>query len=149
MNYKILLAGLIVLLSIGIVFFVRINQNSDVNVSTTGNVVNDNSVNTVNANSGGSVNSSTGNSNQARGITSNVLSQHSSRSDCWIVFEGKVYDLTSFLPKHSGGVQAIAQYCGTNGFENAFIGQHGRSKISMLMKVGTLIGDFSVVGSAK
>lgn len=29
--------------------------------------------------------------------------KHSSAKDCWMVVNGKVYDLTSFAPNHPGG----------------------------------------------
>ena len=32
-------------------------------------------------------------------------------------------------------------------FKNAFERKHGTSKVSLLMKVGTFIGDFDVMGS--
>lgn len=28
--------------------------------------------------------------------------KHDRRDDCWVVIEGKVYDVTSFLPHHPG-----------------------------------------------
>ncbi len=83
----------------------------------------------------------------ASGITITELATHNSRSDCWIVYQKKVYDITSFLPRHPGGINAIARHCGTQGFENAFVQQHGTSKVSMMMKVTTFIGDFDVVGT--
>ena len=74
------------------------------------------------------------------------LADHASSASCWIVFQSNVYDITAFLPRHPGGVNAIAQYCGTTGFEQAFTTKHGTSKVAMFMKVATLIGDASLVG---
>jgi len=55
--------------------------------------------------------------------------------------------VTSFLPRHPGSAGAISPFCGTSEeFAKAFTKQHGTSKVSNLMKVGTLIGDFDIVG---
>jgi len=75
------------------------------------------------------------------------LSSHNKEADCWVAYSGKVYDLTSWLPRHPGSAAAIAPYCGTSEeFSEAFIKQHGSTKVGMLMKVGTLMGDFEVRG---
>jgi len=34
------------------------------------------------------------------------ISKHSSADDCWIVVDGKVWDLTEFAPEHPGGPQS-------------------------------------------
>ncbi len=81
-------------------------------------------------------------------ISQSTLGQHASRDDCWVAYNGKVYDITSYLPRHPGGTNRILTYCGSaTEFENAFTRQHGTSKVSVLMNVGTFIGDFDVMGS--
>jgi cytochrome b involved in lipid metabolism len=40
-----------------------------------------------------------------------VVSAHDSETDCWIVLEGKVYDVTPFISSHPGG-EAILEGCG-------------------------------------
>lgn len=35
-----------------------------------------------------------------------------SRDNCWLIINGKVYDVTKFLSEHPGGVSAITPYCG-------------------------------------
>ena len=105
----------------------------------TGNVVLNN-VGIVGKNSGSSVNavSSSGNSGKI-GISD--LAKHNKLSDCWIGYDGKVYDITSFLPNHPGSAAAISPYCGTSEeFTNAFTKKHGTKK------VGVLIGDFQIQG---
>lgn len=81
------------------------------------------------------------------GITMAEFTKHNTPQDCWIVYQNKVYDITSFLPRHPGGVNAIARHCGKNTFEQAFVNQHGTRKVSMMMQVTTFIGDFDVVGT--
>lgn len=76
------------------------------------------------------------------GITLSELASHNSQSDCWVGYQGKVYDLTSFLPKHPGSAGAIAPYCGSSQeFQEAFQRQHGDSKASLFMKVAIYKGD--------
>ncbi len=76
-----------------------------------------------------------------------LLSKHDSVNDCWVSYNGKVYDLSSYLPKHPGSAGAIIPFCGTaDGFKNAFEQKHGTKMVSRLMNVGVLIGDFDVVG---
>ncbi|XP_038884358.1 cytochrome b5 [Benincasa hispida] len=50
------------------------------------------------------------------------VSQHSSNDDCWIIIDGKVYDLTSYLDEHPGGDDVIVAATGrdaTDDFEDA------------------------------
>ena len=76
------------------------------------------------------------------GVTETELSSHDSESNCWIGYEGKVYDVTDWLPKHPGSALAISPYCGTSDdFESSFIGQHGKSKVEKLMQEGIYKGN--------
>ena len=78
------------------------------------------------------------------GVTETELSMHDSESDCWIGYEGKVYDITDWLPKHPGSALVIEPYCGTSDdFESTFIGKHGKSKVEKLMQEGIYKGDLS------
>ena len=80
-------------------------------------------------------------------ITSEDLAKHNSKSDCWVAYSDKVYDITTFLPHHPGSSAAIEPYCGTSDeFQKAFTKQHGTTKVSMLMQVGMLMGYFNKVG---
>lgn len=87
------------------------------------------------------------NPSSSTGITQSELAKHNSKDDCWVVYNNKVYDVTSYIPRHPGGEQRIARTCGTLDFESDFTRQHGTSKVNLLMKVGTFIGDFDVVGN--
>lgn len=46
--------------------------------------------------------------------TSSVVASHGSQSDCWVIIQNKIYDVTSFMSSHPGGVSAIARNCGTD-----------------------------------
>lgn len=66
-------------------------------------------------------------------VTRNELSLHNTQGDCWVGYDSKVYDLTSWLPIHPGSAAAIAPYCGTyEEFQSAFTQQHRHSKVNML-----------------
>ena len=70
------------------------------------------------------------------------LAGHNKQNDCWISYQGKVYDITSFLPKHPGSAAAISPYCGTSSeFEEAFSDQHGTSQVNKLIREGTYKGE--------
>ncbi len=80
-------------------------------------------------------------------ISESALSNHNTETDCWVAYKGKVYDITSWLQKHPGGVNAILPYCGTSSaFQEAFTKKHGTTKVALLMKVGELIGDLKYQG---
>lgn len=36
------------------------------------------------------------------------ISKHAKTDDCWIVVNGKVYDLTTFAPNHPGGPDSVS-----------------------------------------
>lgn len=61
------------------------------------------------------------------GITLAEVAEHNSRTSCWSVIAGNVYDLTSWIPNHPGGEQRILNICGKDGTE-AFTGKHGQDE---------------------
>lgn len=40
------------------------------------------------------------------------VSQHNRSHDCWIIVQGKVYDVTKWLNKHPGGRRVLRHYAG-------------------------------------
>jgi cytochrome b involved in lipid metabolism len=42
------------------------------------------------------------------------VAKHNSENDCWIVIDGKVYDVTSYIESHPGG-KVMANFCGQDG----------------------------------
>jgi len=73
------------------------------------------------------------------GITAAVVAQHNSRTSCWTSINGSVYDLTSWIPKHPGGEQAILQLCGTDGSAK-FNRQHGGDSAKESVLAGFRVG---------
>lgn len=48
----------------------------------------------------------------ARVISTEELSRHATKEDCWLAVHGKVYDVSRFLMHHPGGPRVIEQYAG-------------------------------------
>lgn len=133
--YGVILFALVVFLIVG--FVVNLNENDASIDSSNG------------ASDSANVNSSSeqGTVSESSQISSEELAKHNSMTDCWAAYNGKVYDLTGWLPKHPGSAGAILPYCGTSSeFQNAFEKKHGKTKVALLMKVAILMGDFKVVG---
>ena len=40
-------------------------------------------------------------------ISASEVAKHATPEDCWIVVNGKVYDLTKFAPNHPGGADSM------------------------------------------
>ncbi|KAF5449497.1 hypothetical protein F2P56_029937 [Juglans regia] len=54
--------------------------------------------------------------------TMQEASQHNSKEDCWVVIDGKVYDVSSYLDEHPGGDDVVLAATGkdaTDDFEDA------------------------------
>jgi cytochrome b involved in lipid metabolism len=45
-------------------------------------------------------------------LTMAVVSQHDTSTDCWIVTNNSIYDITDYIPEYPGGGQAIIALCG-------------------------------------
>lgn len=43
------------------------------------------------------------------------VSKHNNANDCWVVIEGGVYNVTSYIPQHPGGPQTVIRSCGKDG----------------------------------
>ncbi|KAK8567367.1 hypothetical protein V6N13_105339 [Hibiscus sabdariffa] len=54
--------------------------------------------------------------------TMQEASQHNTKDDCWVVIDGKVYDVSSYLDEHPGGDDVVLAATGkdaTDDFEDA------------------------------
>ncbi len=78
----------------------------------------------------------------ANSYTLAQISTHKDATSCWSTINGGVYDLTTWIGGHPGGVQAILSICGKDG-SAAFNGQHGGQKMQenklATFKIGVLI----------
>ncbi|KDP26389.1 hypothetical protein JCGZ_17547 [Jatropha curcas] len=58
---------------------------------------------------------------QGKFFTLSEVSEHNNAKDCWLVIEGKVYDVTKFLEDHPGGDEVLLSATGkdaTDDFED-------------------------------
>lgn len=51
------------------------------------------------------------------GFTMDEVAKHASKTDCWVVVNGEVLDVTSFLSEHPGGELAILTFAGKDATE--------------------------------
>jgi cytochrome b involved in lipid metabolism len=72
-------------------------------------------------------------------LSTSEIKSHNSQSDCWSIVNGKVYNLTTYLQSHPGGVGVIANICGKDG-TNAFKNQHGTQGKPNSVLAGFLLG---------
>lgn len=45
-------------------------------------------------------------------LSTSVIAQHNVENDCWLLIEGKVYDVSTYMIAHPGGKAIIIPYCG-------------------------------------
>lgn len=46
------------------------------------------------------------------------VSSHKSAKDCWMVIDGKVYDITKFIEEHPGGEEVLIEQAGLDATES-------------------------------
>ena len=51
------------------------------------------------------------------GISLADVAKHNTKADCWVVVDGQVLDVTSFLSEHPGGELAILTFAGKDATE--------------------------------
>merc|ERR1719343_264079 len=51
------------------------------------------------------------------GLTMEEVAKHTTKQDCWVVVNGEVLDVTSFLSEHPGGELAILTFAGKDASE--------------------------------
>ena len=72
-------------------------------------------------------------------LTNSEIKKHNSRNDCWSIVKGRVYNLTSYVQQHPGGIELISSICGIDG-SAAFSNQHGSSSKPNNVLTGLLLG---------
>jgi cytochrome b involved in lipid metabolism len=48
-------------------------------------------------------------------LTANVVAQHNTPDNCWVIINNKIYGLSNYLNLHPGNVNTITPYCGKDG----------------------------------
>jgi cytochrome b involved in lipid metabolism len=62
-------------------------------------------------------------------LDSATISRHSSASDCWLIIDNQVYDVSQYLQRHPGGEATILPYCGKDA-TTAFLTKAGQGSHS-------------------
>jgi len=100
---------------------------------------------TASSTSSSSGSSSSGSSGTV--ITAATVAQHASPSDCWTTISGRVYNLTSFIASHPGGVSRVIALCGING-TSAFSTQHAGNQAALAALAPLIIGTDGTVSAS-
>jgi len=53
--------------------------------------------------------------NKNKTLTLSEIAKHNKESDCYMIVNSKVYEVTTYLPFHPGGASQILKYCGKDG----------------------------------
>jgi len=73
-------------------------------------------------------------------LTAEEVAKHNKEDDCWVILNGKVYDVTSFLPDHPGGKRAITLYAGKDASEE-FNMLHAPNVLTKYLSPESCLGD--------
>ncbi|KAI0600423.1 FMN-dependent dehydrogenase-domain-containing protein [Biscogniauxia sp. FL1348] len=72
-------------------------------------------------------------------VSAGEVSRHSSLEDLWLVVDGAVYDLSSFVPEHPGGADVLLRYAGRDATA-AYAEVHSMSLIRDSLPASSRIG---------
>lgn len=59
-------------------------------------------------------------------VTPADLAEHASENDCWMAIEGKVYDVTEYIPLHPTQPDVLNAWCGKEATEGMRTKGYGR-----------------------
>jgi cytochrome b involved in lipid metabolism len=71
-------------------------------------------------------------------IEINEVEKHNIRENGWIIFNGKVYDITDYIKKHPGGQTTIINYLGKDVTE--ILNKYHSNEAKKILK-GRIIGE--------
>ena len=73
-------------------------------------------------------------------ITKEELAKHNTQEDCWVSFKGDVYNMTSYLSHHPGGVDIIMKHAGGD-MTDTYMAIHKwvSSNLISKIKIGRLV----------
>ena len=92
--------------------------------------------------------SSSSNQSSGSGDGENILTQqelalHSDpSSDCWILIDDIVYDVTQYAPTHPGGPEYVTDFCGRNSTKDYYL-QHPQEYLALYLSADTRMGVIS------
>ena len=67
----------------------------------------------------------------------NILKDHTTADNLWLLIHGTVYDLTNFISKHPGGGKILLKNAGTDATA-AFSVYHSKDNLDLLEKICNL-----------
>lgn len=81
-------------------------------------------------------------------LTLEEVAKHNTEADCWIVVDGKVYDVTSYLDDHPGGIEIIVDVAGQDSTEDFEDVGHSEDAYEQLKDylIGVLGGESTKIG---
>jgi cytochrome b involved in lipid metabolism len=145
------------ILSAGLVFY----QNGK-DIKTANSQVGSKISKTTNSQTSNKVSNTTkavASSNKSLTLDMVEIAKHNKQSDCWMLINGKVYDITSFFGSHPGGNGTMISSCGRdatdaymtkdpNATSNSGRSAHSQNAVSMLASY--YLGDLNqAIGSQK
>jgi cytochrome b involved in lipid metabolism len=71
------------------------------------------------------------------------ISVHNKSFDCWISYDGHIYDITSYFGSHPGGDAYLAKYCGSDA-TNAFNSKDSTPPIPHSQAAHTILSQFLI-----
>lgn len=78
-------------------------------------------------------------------FTTAQVAEHATSSDCWIIIDNGVYNVTNYLSQHPGGASRITPFCGkdaTQAFQTQG-GEGSHSSTAQSLKENYLIGQLA------
>ncbi len=76
----------------------------------------------------------------AASVTMEEFLKHNTPEDCWIIYEGKIYDYTD-APRHPKMDETFFKHCGKpSGFEQGAKSAHKKSSEERVANYGTYVG---------
>ncbi|MCS7093235.1 MAG: cytochrome b5 domain-containing protein [Patescibacteria group bacterium] len=98
---KELILGLVLVVIVGAVIFFRLSNNQEITPQSA----------TVQKEK-----KSSDYQGQPKKFSRDEVARHATKDDCYLIIEGKVYDVTAYIDRHPGGL-VIARYCGKDATE--------------------------------
>lgn len=75
-----------------------------------------------------------------KSYTIEQVQAHNKPNDCWIIIEGKVFDVTNFLTEHPGGKKVLAKMAGKDASKQfkTFHNDSIMQRIGLPMQIGVI-----------
>ena len=84
----------------------------------------------------------TNNSSTINTYAASEVATHSTKSDCWTSYNGKVYDITKYFGLHPAGNSTLLEMCGVDS-SSIFNSSHYHSSYATSLFLNYYIGDLT------